>query len=468
MANILVIDDDKKLCDYLERIIRQMGHTISTALRLKEGLKKILTESFDLVFLDVHLPDGYGLDAVPEIRETASPPEVIIITGEGEPDGAEIAIKSGSWDYIQKPLSIEDIKLSLTRVLQYRQQKASQKPIAALKREGIIGSSAQMRACFDLLAKACNTDSSVLITGETGTGKELIAKAVHDNSRRTGKTFVVVDCTALPETLVESTLFGYEKGAFTGADKSREGLVKEAHQGTLFLDEVGELPMKIQGSFLRVLQEHRFRPVGGKKEIKSEFRLITATNRNLDQMVLEGKFRKDLLFRLKSFVIDLPPLRKRIEDIKELTIYYMTKFCDRYGTGIKGLSPEFLEALNRYQWPGNVRELINAIERALAIAQEAPTLFPFHLPTNIRTQLARASVQTKHPIKLFTEKEGTNSGPFPYYQELMETTERKYFQDLFSFTKEDIKEACRISRLSRAQVYRLRKKYNITKPSSND
>lgn len=463
MANILVIDDDEMICEALDDLFTPMGHKVAYALRLKDGLKKASSEFFDLVFLDVRLPDGNGLKAIPEIREAPSSPEVIIITGEGDPDGAELAIKSGSWDYIQKPVSAEAVKLPLIRVLQYRAEKTTEKPTVVLKQEGIIGNSPQMRRCIDLVAKAVHTDIAVLITGETGTGKELFARAIHDNSQRAAKAFVVVDCAALPETLVESMLFGYEKGAFTGAEKSYEGLIKEAHEGTLFLDEVGELPMPVQSSFLRVLQEHRFRPLGGRQEVKSNFRLIAATNRDLDQMVRERRFRKDLLFRLRSGVIDLPPLRKRSKDIRDLAFYYITNFCDRYGIGTKGFSPEFLEALTTYSWPGNVRELINAIDRALSIARDEHTLFPIHLPTHIRTQLARASVASKYPNKSYSEKDSEISAPHPNFREFIETTGRKYIEDLLSFTEGDIKEVCRISGLSRGHLYRLLKKHDITR-----
>ena len=463
MANILVIDDDKMICDTLADFIGPMGHNVLYALRLKEGLKKVSTGSFDLVFLDVRLPDGNGIEAVPKIRETPSSPEVIIITGEGTPDGAELAIKSGSWDYIQKPLSAETITLPLFRVLQYREEKETGKPPVVLKKEGIVGDSEQIRHCFDRVAKAAATDINVLVTGETGTGKELFARIIHDNSDRSGKSFVVLDCTALPDTLVESMLFGHEKGAFTGADKTREGFVKQADKGTLFLDEVGELPMNIQGAFLRVLQERRFRPLGSELEIKSDFRLIAATNRSLDQMVQAGNFRRDLLFRLRSTVIDLPPLRERTEDIRDLAFYYITKFCDRYGIGTKGFSPEFLEALYAYNWPGNVRELINALERSVSIARNEPTLFPVHLPDHIRARLARASIEQGSQNESNPGESTKISEPFPKLRELVETTEQRYLQDLVSFTEGNIKEVCRISGVSRANIYTRLKKYNISR-----
>ena len=228
-GNILIVDDDKMLCDMLCRLFESMGYSAAYALTLKEGIDKTSANNFDVVFLDVRLPDGNGLEALPRFQQVSSTPEVIIFTGEGDPDGAELAIKNGAWDYVQKPLEPKQIVLSLNRVLKYRDDFKKAKQLAvALKMDGIVGSSTRMSACFDSVAQAAVSEASVLITGETGTGKELFAQAVHDNSYRAGRPFVVVDCAALPETLVESSLFGHEKGAFTGAEKSQDGMIKQA------------------------------------------------------------------------------------------------------------------------------------------------------------------------------------------------------------------------------------------------
>lgn len=469
MPNILIIDDDLAICKAISDTVKQMGHDVNYALTLKYGLEEVFSRAYDLVFLDVCLPDGYGLDALQKIMEIPSSPEVIIITGDGDPDGAELSVKSGAWDYIEKPFSKESITLPLIRALQYRDEKKVKKPPIALKKEGIVGSSSRITRCLDQVAQAATSDASVLITGETGTGKELFASAIHRNSPRRNNSFVIVDCAVLPENLVESLLFGHKKGAFTGADKTREGLIKQADGGTLFLDEVGELPFSIQKAFLRVVQEHRFRPLGEEKEIKSDFRLIAATNRNLDQMVAEGKFRQDLLFRIRSVIIGLPPLRERTEDIRELATHYMTKLCDAHRRGTKGFSPEFIESLTAYGWPGNVRELINAMESILTTSGDEPILFPKHLPTHIRIKLVRAIVNHRNNGKVKPNGILGESQIICNFRKFRERAvseaEKKYLGNLMSQAKWNIKETCRISGLSRPRLYALLKKHDISRSS---
>jgi two-component system NtrC family response regulator len=463
MANVLIIDDDKLICETIGNLVRRMGHHSTCSYTLQDGLEKASSELADVVFLDVRLPDGNGLEVLPRIQAAPSLPEVIIMTGYGDPDGAELAIKHGAWDYIEKPSTMDAMMLPLARALQYREEKKTSKATMILKREGIIGNSPKIKACLDLLAQVASSNANVLLTGETGTGKELFAVAIHKNSPRVNKNFVVVDCAALPENLVESILFGHEKGAYTGADKARDGLVLQADDGTLFLDEVGELPLSVQKSFLRVLQERKFRPVGGKEEIESDFRLIAASNRNLDDMVRQGKFREDLLFRLRSFSIGLPPLRELPEDIKGLVTYYTEVLCERYEIEPKDFSPEFFDVLTSYPWPGNVRELINALERALVNGRYERILFPKHLPTHIRAQIARSSVSEKETAEI---KMTPSSRIFPKIQALREKAiakvEEQYLRDLISFTQGDIKEACQISGLSRSRLYLLLKKYNVS------
>ncbi|MEA3241616.1 MAG: sigma 54-interacting transcriptional regulator, partial [Pseudomonadota bacterium] len=260
MAEILIIDDDPRVAETIGSLFEQLGHHYTLEYTMDKGLARAMSSGYDLVFLDVNLPDGCGLDLINDLRGTTSQPEVIIITGAGNANGAETAINCNAWDYVEKGSSIKEFVLSSNRALQYRQEKlASRKPVS-LKLDHIAGKSAAMKKCYDLVAQAASSLTDVLITGETGTGKELIAGAIHQNSSRAAKNFVVVDCAALPPSMISSVLFGHEKGAFTGAEHRHKGLVAQAEGGTLFLDEVGELTLEMQKNFLRVLQEHKYRP----------------------------------------------------------------------------------------------------------------------------------------------------------------------------------------------------------------
>jgi two-component system NtrC family response regulator len=485
MAQVLIIDDDKTICSMLGNLVKHLGHQVTYSFTIAEGLAKVAAKPYQVVFLDVQLPDGNGLEILPALKAAPSFPEVIIMTGFGDPDGAEVAIKSGAWDYLQKPLSPKQILLSLNRVFQYRENRAKAiRPAVSLKLEGFVGSSPRMRVCLDLVAQAANCDLNVLLTGETGTGKELIARAIHNNSPRSQCNLVVVDCAALPETLIGSVLFGHEKGAFTGAEKAREGLIQQAGGGTLFLDEIGELPLSLQRNFLRVLEERRFRPLGARQERKSDFRLIAATNRYLEQMVESGQFREDLFFRVRAIVITLPPLRERGEDLKDLVFFYLAKICEKHGVGAKGISPEFIEALRAYSWPGNVRELVNTLDSAISAAFYEPTLFPKHLPLHFRVLQARAAVRPV-PQAAVPETADATGSESPHYDSLSETAglatyrhfresalgeiEKEYLQKLMRLARGKVNEACHISGLSRSHLYVLLKKHQISRlgwPSS--
>lgn len=463
MAKVLIIDDDIGMSYTLSNMIRHIGHEADCAYTISEGREKVFTGEFDVVLLDVMMPDGNGLDLLPEIRTAPSSPEVIVITAVGDPDGAETAIKNGALDYLEKPCTMQSMTLLFVRTLQYRKEKRACRRAVALKREAIIGSSKGITECLDLLAKAANTDASVLITGETGTGKELFAKAIHENSRRSKGNFVVVDCAAMPDSLFESILFGHERGAFTGADRAQDGLIKQADAGTLFLDEIGELPLSIQKGFLRALQERRFRAVGSKQETVSDFRLVAATNRDLDDMAKKGEFRQDLLFRIRSFHIHLPSLRERLSDIKALTIHHVARLSDRYGIGTKGFSPEFFEALASYNWTGNVRELFNVLERTLANAQDAATLFPYHLPVELRVQIKRSLIEGRSHDQTGPDFCcSLSSGTIPDLNKFREDLEKKYLQELMGRVKGDVQAACEIAGISRSRLYALIKKHQIT------
>jgi two-component system NtrC family response regulator len=458
MAKILIIDDDRVLADMLLEQLEAGGHAAEPAYTLTAGLDLLRQGLFDIVLLDVQLPDGNGLEYIPIITACASKPEVIIITGQGEADGAEKAVVSGAWSYIEKPYVIRELSLQLTRVLQYRREK--QRVVAipvSLKRDAIIGSSPAIKKCLDQVARASSSDASVLVTGATGTGKELFARAIHENSARAEKNFVVVDCASLPETLIESTLFGHVKGAFTNADSSQDGLVKHAHGGTLFLDEVGELPLGIQKTFLRLLQEHEYRPIGSTKQLYSDFRVVAATNRDLRECVEKGTFRNDLLFRLQAYTIDLPELKSRLEDVRELVLHFISKLCRRYELEIKGIAADFTEALLAYHWPGNVRELYQTMEQVFTNPLLGPTCFAIHLPEKFRIQQARAGVKAKSSLP---RKEVGKT--LPTWSAYKKTCELDYLGELKLVAGGNITEAARISEISRTRLYQLLEKHQLS------
>ena len=468
MASVLIVDDDMEICSLLTDLVTSVDHHAEHAQTLNQGLARALTGEFDVVFLDVKMPDGSGLDIIREILDIEFPPEIIIITGQGDSDGAEMAIKNGAWDYLQKPLSPKKIIQPLNRILQYRDGiRSIAKPSQRLKREEIVGSSPQIQHCLNIVSKAANTSSNVLITGETGTGKELFARAIHNNSERNYHKFVVVDCAALPESLIESALFGHEKGSFTGADKTVKGLINLADGGTLFLDEVGEMNLNLQKAFLRVLQERKYRPVGGKNEVYSNFRVIAATNRNLDQMVLEKFFRKDLLYRLNAISIHLPPLRERIDDIQDLISHLTLQIYNSLDIETKEYSKEFITTLKRYNWPGNVRELVNILEASISDAFYEPVLFSKHLPEHIRIKMAKSPfLSPEKPINGNAGKKSAASEEnLPTFRIIRETAlaeaESSYLRTLMKATRGNIKQACTISELGRTRLYTLLKKYGI-------
>ena len=394
MGTILVVDDDIEICETLASLVGRLSHECLTVQNLGDGRRLLHEQPFDVVFLDVRLPDGNGLDLLPELTEMSDAPEVIILTGKGDPDGAELAIEGGVWDYILKPSSVREITLTLNRAMRYRQEKSGTGRQDAVDTGRIIGRSKVIMAALKQVGQAARSESNLLISGETGTGKEIFARAIHENSSRISGKFIVVDCASLTESLVESILFGHRKGAFTGAHEHQAGLINLAHGGTLFLDEIGEMPLSIQKSFLRVLQERTFRAVGDAKEQSSNFRLIAATNRDLEEMVDSGKFRNDLLFRIKTMTIRLPPLRSRSGDVKILAAYKVSKLCEQYGMDLKLISTDFFETLEHHDWPGNVRELFNIIERAVVAAGDEKKLFAMHLPRSLRIQVAKAQIKT--------------------------------------------------------------------------
>jgi len=475
VGKILIIDDEVYIRDILSTRVERLGDIAHTASTLEQGLKKLGQDTFDLVFLDVNLPDGNGLDALPAIKEDSHHPQVIIITAVGSIQGAELAIKNGAWDYIEKPFKKEEITLQVQRSLEFRHVKQYQSQRLVLDIDTIIGRSNGIKKCLQQVAQCAPGSVNVLIQGETGTGKELFAKAVHDNCMVTNEIYIVVDCAAMPETLIESVLFGHKKGAFTGADKDSKGLIEKADGGTLFLDEIGELPLSTQKTFLRVLQEKKFRPVGSTKEIKSDFRLISATNKNLDHMVKQGKFRNDLLHRLKTFVIELPPLRDRKEDIKALSLYYLEQLCKKHKIPQKALLPDTLRILEAHDWPGNVRELINAIEKAILSEPDMPLLYPLLLPARIRISHAEKGLKYLNanpsksllpPLESLLCRTGLKDQcpPFKVFRNhALEQIEPLYFQNLLIQTDWNLDQAARVSGLSKNRIYFFIRKYYLKK-----
>ncbi len=479
MSNILIIDDDPEVCTTMESLVTRMDYACLTANSLSDGLEKLAGNDVDVVFLDVRLPDGDGLSALSHIKDAPSRPEVIILTGKGDPDGAELAIQGGVWDYLVKPTPIKQTRLTLKRAMEYRAEKQTKKGLVALNTDGVVGQSPAMRKCFDIVAMAAESTFSVLITGETGTGKELFARTIHNNSGRKDNAFVVVDCAALPEHLMESILFGHKKGSFTSASQDRSGLVKQADGGTLLLDEVGELNPNAQKVFLRVLQERRFRPVGGRVELSSDFRLIAATNRDLLKMVEEGRFREDLYYRLKAISLNLPPLRRRQEDIKALTVYYINYLSDRAQISSKGIDADFMETITGYSWPGNVRELFHSLEQAFVASGDEMTMFAMHLPSDIRIKVARNLIgnvssqnEPSNPAMPPVAREVDPSIPLfgdtmPTIKDFKYQMEKVYLEHLIKQTGGDVSSILKISNLSRSHFYALLKRHDVAFKSTN-
>ena len=471
MPTILIIDDDIEVCTTMESFVTRMGMTCRTATSLGQGIEALHAEEIDVVILDVRLPDGDGLSALPRIKDAPSAPEVIVLTGKGDPNGAELAIQGGVWDYLVKPSPIKQTRLTLQRALAYRAEKMAKRGPVALNTDGVIGASPAMRKCFDIVATAASNNFSVLITGETGTGKELIARTIHGNSRRHDSKFVVVDCAALPEHLMESILFGHKRGAFTSAHQDRSGLIRQADGGTLFLDEIGELTPSTQRVFLRVLQERKFRPVGASREIPSDFRLIAATHRDLAAMVKSGRFREDLYYRLKAITVHLPPLRKRKEDIKALVMYYIGHLSECTRTSNKGVDADFMDILFGYDWPGNVRELLHTVEQAFASAGDKAKLFSMHLPQEIRIKVTRAMLEPREAggeggevrpacpdgaigAPLLTD-------PLPPIKVFKNRMEKAYLKHLIYKADGNLNAILETSGLSRSHFYALVKRHGI-------
>jgi two-component system response regulator PilR (NtrC family) len=387
MPRILLIEDDPELREVMGSLFRLEGYDYEAFPEGSEGLKRFQEIPADLVITDLKLPGLSGIDVLTGIKEVDPETPVIIITAYGTPETAVEALKKGAFDYILKPFDVEELKLIIRKALESTSLKRENILLKQQLRvkygfDNIIGTSREMLQIFELIRRIKDLKTNVLILGESGTGKELVARSIHYNSDRKDKPFVAINCGAIPEALLESELFGHKKGAFTGAIINKDGLLKIADKGTVFFDEIAELPLHLQVKLLRFLQDRTFTPVGSTETETVNVRVIAASNRDLETEVIEGRFREDLFYRLNVVQINLPPLRARKEDIPLLANYFLEKYSKELNKNIKRISNEAMEYLMKYPFPGNVRELENAIERAIAL-ETTDTILPENLPRNI-------------------------------------------------------------------------------------
>ena len=394
-SRILVVDDEQSMREMLGILLRRDGHDLTIAESGREAIELIRRESFDLVVSDVKMPDVSGVEVIRAARAVNPGIIAILITAYGSRELIAEVGELGVDDYVEKPFNVEVLRFRIRKELERRRLRQEN---VLLKRtlqnshqfSNIIGSSNPMLAVFRLVEMIAPTSSTVLISGESGTGKELVARAIHFNSPRKDRPFVALNCGALSETLLDSELFGHIRGAFTGADTNKKGLIEVAEKGTIFLDEIGEMTPLVQVKVLRVLQERKFRRLGGTDEVNADIRFLAATNRDLDKMVAEGTFREDLFYRINVIPLRLPPLRERREDIPQLASHFVTKFTAQMGKDITGISGAAMALLTAYAWPGNIRELENAMERAVAL-ERTPTILPESLPESLRAPEATAA-----------------------------------------------------------------------------
>ena len=369
---ILVVDDEESIREMLEMALKKWGYKSKMASSVKEGIAALQRGHIDVVLTDIKLPDGTGIELLTRIKTLPEKPPVLLMTAFGNTEAAVQAMKMGAFYYITKPFKLEELKLLLDRAVTDGSLKRENETLRKEYKkdfsiESMVGKTKNMKALFELIERVSVTKTNVLITGESGTGKELVARAIHYGGTLKNKPFVAVNCGAIPENLIESELFGHKRGSFTGAVVDKDGLFQVANEGTIFLDEVGELPMSMQVKLLRVLQEKSFRPVGGTDNVKVDVRVISATNRNLEEAITKGGFREDLYYRLNVINIKTPSLRERREDIPELLHHFIRKYSLGMGKPVNGISEAAMAALMRYDFPGNVRELENLMERAMAL-----------------------------------------------------------------------------------------------------
>ncbi len=450
---ILVVDDEERMLQLLDKLLTEEGYEVRTAPTAGEALRILGDTDCDLVISDVRMPGMDGLALLKSLNEQGSAATVILMTAYASVTAAVEAIQAGAFHYLTKPFKIDEMLMTVRKSLESHHLRREVKALREEVQErygldNIIGKSKAMEQVFEMVKRVGKTQSTVLIFGKSGTGKELIAKALHFHSRRSGKPFVAVNCSAIPETLMESELFGHTKGSFTGAVANHKGLFEEAHSGTLFLDEVGEVPQSIQVKLLRALQGREIRRIGGRENIKIDVRVISATNRNLEEMVREGKFREDFFYRLNVIPIRIPELKERSEDILPLAENFIEKFCEQNETPLKKLARPALKYLMEYSWPGNVRELENVMERTVALC-EKDLIDIEDLPVNLcEESLDGGALQAGADVSL-------------------EDLERHHIESILRKTGNHQIHAAKILGIDRRTLYRKLVKYGL-KPSSQD
>jgi DNA-binding NtrC family response regulator len=445
--HLLVVDDDPVTIDLLKEVLSKEGYEVSTALSGEEAITHGTDNFFDLIITDVRMGKKDGMEVLRFFKKNAPDTTVIMITAFGSIETAIEAIREGAYDYISKPFKLEEIKFTVQRALERRRliqenKFYRQELLEKYQFKNVIGRTPQMFQVYKTIAKVADTKSTVLLCGERGTGKELIARSIHYNSQRSNRPFIPVDCASLVETLIESELFGHVRGAFTGASSAKRGLFEESDGGTLFLDEVGNLSLPMQSKLLRFLQEHEIKRVGGTESIKVDVRVIAATNQPLEPLVRSGKFREDLFDRLNVIIITLPPLRERNEDIPLLASHFLQKFSEENHKTISHISPEAIEILLQYSWPGNVRELEHTIERAVIFSTQ-PIILPEDLPRKMSEEMKGSEI------------------PMPGKPLSLKELERKYILKVLQENRGNKKKASEILGIDRATLYRILEKEDV-------
>ncbi|MBI4764495.1 MAG: sigma-54-dependent Fis family transcriptional regulator [Deltaproteobacteria bacterium] len=471
MGVILIIDDDYQIRESFEKLLTEEGHEVLTAASGETGLDVLHSVMPDLVLLDLRLPGMSGLETFLALREIESKLPVIIMTAFGTTETAIEATKLGAFDYILKPFDIPDILKLITQALEASRFMRSHVEIDILPKtpssEVIIGQSKPMQEIYKAIGRVAPTEATVLVRGESGTGKELVARAIYQHSQRAGKPFLVINCVAIPETLLESELFGYEKGAFTGAVSRRMGRIEQANGGTIFLDEIGDMPFSIQAKILRLLQEKSIERLGGREPIPVDVRIIAATNRDLEAGLAEGRFREDLYYRLKVVTIWLPPLRDRHQDISRLADYFLDRFAQSMDIDNPGLTDEARGILKNYHWPGNVRELANTIQKALIFSRGYP-IRPEDISQVIQGEpvVRDEGPPTDGSIRQWARKALMNEPGMDKFDHLIDQVASALISEALDITGGNRSRAAKILGVSRPTLQSKIEKYGITMETS--